>query len=328
MIPVQRIKEYFRIDQGSKMVRCFCRVLGIYTVLTLGIYTSCEKEPNARLSTIRGHITENNQGVSGIKLHLNGSPATTTNADGTYLIDKLPPGDYVVEPVKEERSFDPAQISLTIKEADVSDLDFVLRSLGQLSLIHKNEAWDYFNPGIYSIKQNTPSLLQLDLEQNGLWYQNAQGGLLYQTITGNFSLTATVNAVQKTDNQKPVACDICLGGIMVRNPVSSNGENYIHLVTGNTPNGLGYEYKSTVNGVSDFTAVSDGSAKHQLRIQRTGNSFILSQKKVSDTEWTTIQTLIRNDLPASIMVGLNIYTAQTGPVANLSIIYEDILLQK
>jgi hypothetical protein len=171
-------------------------------------------------------------------------------------------------------------------------------------------------------------LLQLDLEQNALWYQNAQGGLLYQTVTGDFSLTATVNAIQKSDNQKPVACDICLGGLMVRNPSAATGENYVHLVTGNTPNGLGYEYKSTLNGVSDFTAISDGTTHHYLRIQRTGNTFALAQRKIGDPNWSTVQTLVRNDLPATVMVGLNIYTAQTGTVANLSVIFEDVLLQK
>jgi hypothetical protein len=65
---------------------------------------------------------------------------------------------------------------------------------------------------------------------------------------------------------------------MARNPNSTPGENYVHLVTGVTPNGPGYETKNTTNNVSPFVASADANTKHDLRIQRVGNTFTLYQK--------------------------------------------------
>jgi hypothetical protein len=43
--------------------------------------------------------------------------------------------------------------------------------------------------------------------------------------------------------------------------------------------------------------------------------------------WNVAGTFDRPDLPSTLLVGVNIYTAQAGAVADLSVVYENIVIQ-
>lgn len=297
----------------------------LVSILVTILFSCQEPEPSEKKFSIQGSVTEKGVGVAGVSILLNGSKEATTGVSGSFAIEGLSTGNYVVKAQELGKTFSPDQIDIPITNGNVTGANFERTAIDQL--FHQEKNWTLFNAQTYSIRQNTTSLLQLDLIQNALWYQGSQGGLIYVTLSGNFTMSATVNAVRKTDNTKPVACEICLGGLMVRNTSTTNGENYVHLVTGFTPNGLGYEYKSTINSVSDYTAIGDGEAMHDLRIQRIGSSFMLSQKLPDATNWNIVATVSRPDLPANVMVGINIYTAQNGLPADLSVIYKGIKIE-
>lgn len=276
--------------------------------------------------TISGTVTsESGQGLSGISILINNVVATTTKAGGDYTLEDLDADSYTIKAEETGRSFNPSEINVTLTDANSDGNDFVRVSQNQI--IHNNQTWNLFNPGVYFIKQNTSTTLQLDLIQNALWFQGSQGGLVYQNIAGDFTITATVNAVKKSDNTQSVTCDICLGGLMARNPNTTSGENYVHVVSGVTPNGAGYETKSTTNNVSPFSATADSNTKHDLRIQRTGSTFTLYQRLTGAVTWNVAATFNRPDLPTTLLVGINIYTAQSGAVADLSVVYENIVIQ-
>jgi hypothetical protein len=299
----------------------------ILFILFLTAFIACSKdEPvNKTGYTLQGTIIEKGQGAAGISVSINNQVSATTNQAGEYVIENLDAGTYSVTPDQSGRSFLPSEKSVTITDQNVSLVDFIRAGTDQT--IYDETIWNRFRQSVYSIKQNAPNMLQLDLEENALWYQNNQGGLIYRSINGNFTITAKVNAVRKSNNSQPVACNICLGGLMVRNANNSNGENYVHLVTGFTPDGLGVEFKSTTNGASVFDTSPDGSALHDLRIQRAGSTFTMYQKLPSEGNWNLIATYNRADLPAEVLVGVNIYTAQAGPVADLSVIFENIVIE-
>jgi hypothetical protein len=239
------------------------------------IFMACgDDEPSVKKFTINGTVvTENGQGQPGVSILNNNVVAATTQANGTYSIEDLEAGSYTIRAEEAGRTFTPSEIDVTIADENSEGNNF--NRISQNQIVHNSQTWNLFNPGVYFIKQNNSSTLQLDLIQNALWFQGSQGGLIYQSITGNFTITATVNAVKKSDNSQAVSCDNCLGGLMARNPNSTSGENYVHLVTGVTPNGPGYETKNTTNNISPFVASADANTKHDLRIQRVGNTFTL-----------------------------------------------------
>jgi hypothetical protein len=290
------------------------------------ILLACGDDPNpAATFSIRGSVTENGQGVSGISILMNSQPATTTSSNGSYVIADLEPASYIIKPEQAGRTFAPAELSVTISNGDSEGNNFSRVAANQI--VHKDQEWTLFNPNVYSVEVNNTNALQVDLIQNALWYQGSQGGLIYRTVTGDFTMTATVNAVRKSDNNQAVACNVCLGGLMARNPSDASGQNYVHLVTGNTPNGLGYEVKNTTNSVSPYEAFGDGSTKHDLRIVRTGSTFTLYQKLSTANTWNVAATFSRPDLHTTLQVGVNIYTASGGAVADLSVIYENIVIE-
>jgi hypothetical protein len=291
------------------------------------LFTGCgDDETQIKKFKISGTvISESGQGLSGISILSDNVVVATSQVGGVYEIEDLDPGTYTISVQEASRSFTPSEIDVTITNENSEGHDFVRVSQNQI--VHNSQTWNLFNPSVYSIKQNTSTTLQLDLIQNALWFQASQGGLIYQNVTGNFTITATVNAVRKSDNNQPAICDVCLGGLMARNPNTGSGENYVHVVTGVTPNGAGYETKNTTNNVSPYSAVGDTNTKHDLRIQRTGNTFTLYQRLTGAVTWNVAATFDRPDLPATLLVGINIYTAQAGAVADLSVVYENVVIQ-
>ncbi len=168
--------------------------------------------------------------------------------------------------------------------------------------------------------------LRLDLTQNAIWFQGDQAGLLYTEITGDFSMSATVRAQRSSDNTQAPDCNVCLGGLMARNPDDASGENYVHIVVGRNPAGVGVETKTTLNSVSTFTPYDDNLSEAELRMTRDGDSFTLYRRDVGSTRpWTAVETYERPDLPETLQVGFNIYTSVTrSTVADLSVAFEGI----
>ena len=195
------------------------------------------------------------------------------------------------------------------------------------------ELWTFFNQEVFNA-ETIDSGVQLDLEQNALWFQANRGGLLYRTVSGDFTFSAKVFVRRKSNSNLAPNCNICLGGLMARDLNTDDGENYVHLVSGNTPeeindgiDELGVEHKTTLNSVSFFDALPDGTSDHELRMQRQAGNFSLYARGIGENEWQLLHTYNRPDLPTTLQVGFNIYTAANGATADLRIIYEDIILE-
>ena len=287
---------------------------------------SCSKTDDGTVTaTISGDVTENGAPAEGVSITIGTEEKAKTNANGHYEITGLETGSYTVVPAQEGRTFDPEEQVVTLPAAGLEGIDFERVPLEGFT--HAGENWELFNSSVYTVKVNDATTLQLDLAQNALWYNGNEGGAVFREISGDFTITATVNAVRKSDNSQAVACDVCLGGVMVRNPDDAAGQNYVHLVTGFTPEGLGYETKNTINNVSTFEAYQDGQSLHDLRIERSGSTFVLFKRAEGDADWVMAASYGRTDLPNTVQVGLNIYTAQSGEVADLSVIYQNILIE-
>ena len=247
-----------------------------------------------------------------------------TDVSGNYSVE-VGDGTYQVIPSKNGFAFNPVGRTVTVSGSAQNNVNFAGTAIPTTNALSRS--LDIFNPSSMSIDENTDSRLNVSMAQNALWFEGNQGGLIYLYVTGNFTLSATVSVRKTSDANAGVDCNVCLGGLMARSPDNRSGEDYVHIVSGNTPQGLGYETKNTNNSSSPFEPIADGSTDHELRICREGATFRMYQRAVGSNTWSLAATYNRPDLPPTLQVGFNIYTAQSGTLADLRVIYEDVSLQ-
>ena len=176
-------------------------------------------------------------------------------------------------------------------------------------ITYQGQSWIVFRPELLEVSTND-ARLTLVLTKAAPWAGSREGGLVYQQVTGNFRMTATVRARKNSDPRQPVSSLVSLGGLMARNPAGKDQggtENYVHIVVGNTPSGIGIETKTTRNSSTQYIAVREPSSDAELSMCRSGSTFSLYKRPIGATSWTLAQSYIREDLPDTLQVGVNIY---------------------
>jgi hypothetical protein len=150
------------------------------------------------------------------------------------------------------------------------------------------------------------------------WYEDIIGGFLYQSITGDFEVTARVKASGRK-GLTPTR-SFSLGGLMVRAPreVTSHNfepgkENWLFLTTGTVdrPGEPQFEVKTTMNSVSTLRSYPAQQGWVNLRIVRLRELFTLLYRYDGE-EWTYLDQWVRPDLPQTVQVGLIAYTDWDG----------------
>lgn len=169
--------------------------------------------------------------------------------------------------------------------------------------------------------------IELTLTRRALWFQGQRGVLVGQPVTGDFRITATVRATDRTGLPLRDRTDglVQLGGLMARadNDVQ---EDSVFIVVGTDPDGLSVETKSTTNSVSRFDGPDWSVSEADLRLCRSGATFT-ALKRVADAvdEWTTAATWDRPDLPTMLQVGPNVYSSGR---PDLRVRYEDLRIER
>ena len=305
-----------------------------YLLVLLITLVSCgesEKESQKEMEetidpkfTIGGAITgEDAQNVEITLTDANSSITTlNTGSENTFSFPDLSPGMYTVTPTKDGLTFSPVSQSVNLVSNDINNVDFT--STRDHALTIDGLGFDYFNETVFEATDIEDNGLRLNLTQNAIWYHDDEAGLVYSEITGDFVFSSRVSAQKVSNHAQAPDCNVCLGGLMARNPDDTNGENYVHIVVGVNPAGLGVETKNTTNGNSDFTPTDDGSAVYEIQLERQGSTFYLSKRAVGETQWQLAAEYERADMPNSLQVGFNIYTSVSGGLADLSVIFEDV----
>lgn len=193
-------------------------------------------------------------------------------------------------------------------------------------LAYAGQTWTVFRPEVFDVAVEG-NRMRLTLHQVARWAGNGQGGLVYQEASGDFRLTATVRARRASDPTQTVSSIVSLGGLTARNPDGADQggrENYVHIVVGNTPSGVGVETKTTVEGATSYEAVPDASGDVELRICRIGSNFHLYKRPIGSTIWVLAATYERPDLPERLQVGANIYSVL---LPDLQVLIEDLRVE-
>ena len=195
----------------------------------------------------------------------------------------------------------------------------------EISSIPGFEDWAINNPPAVEVRTQDDALL-LILRRRVLWFMDRQGVLAYKTVEGDFKMTADVYTMKRSEPGQAPGGDgtVQLGGLMARD-AASRQENYVFIVVGDDGNGLSVETKNTVNDFSEYNGPTWDSADASLRLCRVGSTFRLFKRHVeSDEAWMPADSFERPDLPASLQVGVNIYTNST---PDIQVRYENIRIE-
>ena len=169
--------------------------------------------------------------------------------------------------------------------------------------------WQLINPQAVHLSIDRGALV-MDLVGSVIWFNADKGVLFYREVTGDFRATATVRTAKSSDPSAPPGQDgsVQLAGLMARTEVPA--ENSVFIASGSIGQSTGLETKTTEDSRSIYIQrglPTGGDA--ELRLCRIGSTFLLWWRHVDTTEaWTHMSTLDRQDMPATLQVGANIYT--------------------
>lgn len=135
---------------------------------------------------------------------------------------------------------------------------------------------------------------------DGDWEHNDNDGLfLFRNVTGDF-----VGAVQVASATQIDYHDM---GIMAREPVLSDagaGEDYVSVKHFNSVTvGPQNSIRDTDNGSSDNTSFDDRLDPF-IQLERSGDTFTFRRKTNVGDAWSTMGTVTRTDLGATLQVGI------------------------
>ena len=169
-----------------------------------------------------------------------------------------------------------------------------------------------FNPQAVVISTEGASLI-LTLQRRALWFMTQRGVLIYQSVRGNFKITAEVHAMKSSNPLEAPGGDgsVQLGGLMARDG-TGGPENYVFIVLGDDGNGLSIETKNTLDSVSRYDGPSWDSGAAELRLCRFNSTINLYKKHIGTTEsWILAGSFDRPDFPEALQVGAKIYSDNT-----------------
>lgn len=180
--------------------------------------------------------------------------------------------------------------------------------------------WSVIHPEAVAVAVHDGALF-LTLTQQALWFNASQGVLVHKTVTGDFKATSRVRARKTSDPNAAPNGFVHLGGLMARDP-SGPPENYVFIVVGNDENDISVETKTTVDGGSAYEGPSWGASDVELRICRVGSVFHLLKRPFAGGGWAEAKAYMRPDLPATLQIGANIYSASA---PDLTVSFEEIM---
>jgi hypothetical protein len=186
------------------------------------------------------------------------------------------------------------------------------------------EDWSFVN-GDGADLAGIPADFTLTLKHRLLWFMASRGFLMYRLTTGDFRATAHVIATKTSDPSLPAGGNgsVQLGGLMARNG-GGVAQNYVHIVVGDDGDGSSIETKTTTNSVSLWTGPAWPSTEADLRICRIGTRFGLYQRFTTADPWVEAVEYDRPDLPASLQVGIDLYTNDE---PDITLTVKDLLIE-
>lgn len=186
--------------------------------------------------------------------------------------------------------------------------------LSEWQRIYQVEQWGFDQLESIDVGATRAGWLTM-LPRTSSWYQDYRGVLAFKSVTGDIVVTTHVLATNRAGTGAPGRL-YSLAGIMVRAPRAvtpatwtRGGEDYVFLSLGaaNTPGLFQTEVKTTDDSVSVLTIDQAAGPEAWIRVARIG-AAVITLIREETTPWRVHRRYARPDLPATLQVGLTVYT--------------------
>lgn len=186
-------------------------------------------------------------------------------------------------------------------------------SLGDWLRVFEVEGWPYDPLEALDVGTTRPGWCTM-VPYASTWYQDYRAELLCKEVAGDFVVTTHVEPRDRAGAGAPGA-SFSLAGLMLRAPRAitpatwaPGGEDYVFLSLGaaDVPGSYQSEVKTTDDSDS-VLEIAPGPAAATLRAARVGPHLVLLLRPAGGA-WTVHRRYRRDDLPATLQVGLTVYT--------------------
>ncbi len=190
-----------------------------------------------------------------------------------------------------------------------------------------SSSWSVWNPGLVQITVTGGSLRLQPLATGNAatWFADGEGPMVYKSVTGDFTVTATIHARNPLAPTQPPPFPYRLGGLIVRDPNSVPGNRnsaHVALGAGTAAVPVAAEDKTTVASSSDFILYPISTPDGELRITRQGALIALYFRAVGATSWTLLRSHLHPEFAATVQVGAMVYS-NSAP-ASIVAIFDDV----
>jgi regulation of enolase protein 1 (concanavalin A-like superfamily) len=146
--------------------------------------------------------------------------------------------------------------------------------------------------------------LQLTGSGADIWDRADEFFFTYQLVTGDFQMFARVMSLQNTDPWTKV-------GLMAREAFGPGERNAMVFVS--PFNGTGFQWRSTIGGLTQFTPGNPTAYPVWLRLVRTGNT-LSGYQSLNGSDWTFVGSTTLG-LQATLAVGVALTSHRDGVAA-------------
>jgi hypothetical protein len=173
-------------------------------------------------------------------------------------------------------------------------------------------SWSVYNPSLVAIAVGGGALALTPTMTGGgnIWFNDAEGPLVYKTITGDFTVTTVAHAEDPSNPGNPPPTQFRLGGLLVRDPGGTPGSRnsaHVALGAGDVAHPIAVEDKTTVASASDYLFYAIPAPDIELRITRSGSTISLYYRAVGAGTWTLARSHAHPEMPATVQVGMMVY---------------------
>ena len=174
------------------------------------------------------------------------------------------------------------------------------------------KVWTSLKSATFKVMQDQSDILLQPLMRTS-WKNENSGPFLYQTLDGDFTITAKVQICSWRDTTQAPSSGFQQGGIMVRNPMDNTGENYLFFGLGTMGNPkLKIVENSTHTDKSAIRVEKSAGKTLALKIVRKGPAFEFFMKPAGTPNWIHKRTYERSELAGKLQVGPAAFTHFNG----------------
>lgn len=155
-----------------------------------------------------------------------------------------------------------------------------------------------------------------------IWFEDGEGPLVHQDVTGDFDIQTRVRATSSSDEAVPPPISYRLAGLLVRDPASATGtRNSVHVAVGSGVSGtpVAVEDKTTTASTSDFLLYPTPTHEVELRLTRVGDTIGCYWRPVGVSAWTLLRNHDHPEFPDTVQVGLMVYSFPSTPDVQLHV---------